>query len=309
MNLQNTVNMKKVITLTLLLFSTSLLMAQFGDLKELIKKSEANKNEGTNAVNEIKENALELQFIEKAVVQGLVTIKQDFQLKDTITEKFYNFGGDPNRFGGQTSFLVKLDNGFVIPDEILHPWDYDPNYTEFKNKQYVPFFNRTSLLRVSQGNWKELEIPFGPVEKAELANGLKYVRDEKMTSNGFYRFSGYGKKEVWIVWLLISDDNATSGTHCEFVTKKTEMVLEKGSKLYKMEAPESKLKTLGGIVVEPVFNGVGRIDFALVGVIAKTDGEYNMALIEPNMADEVLISEGSNIENLTPSEAVEKVPE
>lgn len=301
--------MKKVITLAILLFSTSLLMAQFGDLQKLRKKGEASKKDGSNAVKEIKENALEIQFLEKAIAQGLVGIRQDFQLEDTIAKKAYNYGDDPDRFGGQVSFLVKLDNAFVIPDEILHPWDYDPNYPEFKNKQYDPFFNRTSLLKVSQNEWKELEIPFEPTEKGELANGLKFVKDEKAISNGFHRFSGYGKKEAWIVWLLLEENESSKEIQCEFVTKPVELNLEKGKKLYKMAAPESKQRLLGGIVVEPVFNGVGRIDFALVGVIAKTDGEYNMALIEPNMADEVLISEGSNIENLTPSEAVEKVPE
>lgn len=301
--------MKKVLALALFLFSTSLLMAQFGDLQELRKKEEANKNVGANPVKEEKDHLIQVQFIEKAVEQGLVGIRQDFQLEDTITEKTYNYGGDPNRFGGQTSFLVKLDNGFVIPDEILHPWDYDPNYPEFKNKQYVPFFNRTSLLKVSQSNWKELEIPFWPTEEGELANGLKYVKDEESISNGFHRFSGFGKKEVWIVWLLLSEDKSSTEIHCEFVTKQIELNLEKGKKLYKMETPESKLNLLGGIVVEPIFNGVGRVDFALVGVIGKTDGEYNMAVIETNMAEEVLISEGSNIENLTPSEDVEKVSE
>lgn len=296
--------MKKVIIFALLLLSTSALMAQFGDLQELRKKEEAGKNDGNNTVKEEKAKVLEVQFIEKAIAQGLVGIRQDFQLEDTLIEKSYNFGGDPDRFGGQISFLVKLDNGFVIPDEILHPWDYDPNYPKFKNKQYVPFFNRTSLLKVSQNNWKELEFPFLPTEEGELANGLKYVKDEESVSNGFHRFSGYGKKEAWIVWLLLSEKSSTE-THCEFVTRPIELTLEKGKKLYEMEAPESKLQLLGGIVVEPVFNGVGRVDFALIGVIGKTDGKYNMAVIEPNMAEEVIITEGSNIENLTPSEDIE----
>ena len=297
--------MKKVIIFALLLLLTSALMAQFGDLQELRKKEEAGKNDGNNTVKEEKAKVLEVQFIEKAVAQGLVCIKQDFRLEDTIIGQDYNYGSDSDRFGGQTSFMVKLGNGFVIPDEILHPWDYDPNYPEFKNKQYVPFFNRTSLLKVSQNNWKELEIPFWPTEEGELANGLKYVKDEAVVSNGFHRFSGYGKKEAWVVWLFLAENKASTETHCEFVTKPIELTLEKGKKLYKMEAPESKLPLLGGIVVEPVFNGVGRVDFALIGVIGKSDGEYNMAVIEPNMAEELVISEGSNIENLTPSEDIE----
>lgn len=296
-------NMKKLLTLALLLLSTSVLMAQFGDLQELRKQEEADK-EG-DSLPEEKESSLVVQFIEKAVAQGLVVIRQDYQLEDTITEKRYNYGDDQKKFGGQTAFMAVLDNGFVIPDEILHPWDYDQNYPSYKNKQYVPVFNRTSLLKVAQNSWKALEVPFWPNEVGELANGLKYAKDTVTSSNGFHRFSGFGQKEVWIVWLLFSEDESSTEAHCEYVTEQMELTLEKGKKNYKMEAPDSQLTVLGGVVVEPVINGIGRIDFTLVGVVGKSDGEFQMALIEPNMAEEISVSDGGSVDGLTPSEEVD----
>lgn len=280
--------MKKVIALLVLCMSTMLAMAQFGDLDDILNKAGKPQNESAPSDNHFGKTN-----VEKAFAQGLVAIRQDFQLEDTVTGKLYNFGDNKDRFGGQISFMVKLGNGIVIPDEIMRPWDFDPNYPEYKNKQYVPYINRTSLLKVSQSNWKELGIPFWPNIEAELANGLKYVIDEESkdaiteatTSSGFRRSSGYGKKEVWVVWLSLSE------MQCEFVTKQMELTLEAGKKIYKMEVPSSRLSLLGGIVVEPIYTGIGRVDFALVGIIGKTNGEYKMAVIEPNMAEEMLVSE------------------
>ena len=286
--LLNRMLMRKVIALLVLCMSTTLAMAQFGDLDDILNKAGKPQNESTPS-----DNHIDKTNVEKAFAQGLVAIRQDFQLEDTVTGKLYNFGDSKDRFGGQISFMVKLGDGIVIPDAIIRPWDDDPNYPGYKNKQYVPYINRTSLLKVSQSNWKELEIPLWPNIEGELANGLKYVIDEESknaiteatTSSGFRRSSGYGKKEVWVVWLSLSE------MQCEFVTKQMELTLEADKKLYKMEAPVSKLSLLGGIVVEPIYTGIGRVDFALVGIIGKTDGEYNMAVIEPNMAEEMLVSD------------------
>lgn len=289
--LLNGMLMKKVIALLVLCMSTTLAMAQFGDLDDILNKAGKPQNESAHSDNHIGKTN-----VEKAFAQGLVAIRQDFQLEDTVTGELYNFGDNKDRFGGQISFMVKLGDGIVIPDAIIRPWDDDPNYPEYKNKQYVPYINRTSLLKVSQSNWKELEIPLWPNIEGELANGLKYVIDEESkgaiteatTSSGFRRSSGYGEKEVWVVWLSLSE------MQCEFMTQQIELTLEADKKIYKMEAPASRLSLLGGIVVEPIYTGIGRVDFALVGIIGKSDGQYNMAVIEPNMAEEILISEKNN---------------
>lgn len=286
--------MKRIVVSILFVLLASTAMAQFGSLKKVVQQEE--KGNAMAQPKSAKQTApsVGLSVLDRALQEGFVCIKQDFQLEDTLTRTLYNYGDNTDEFGAQISFMVKLDHGFIIPDEIMHPWDYDLNYPRYKNMQYVPVINRTSLLTISQNDWEKLDIPFWPTEKGELANGLKYAIDEKTASDGFHRFSGYGKKTVWIVWLLTTEQENSKEIQCQYVTEPMELTIEKGKKLYKMDEPKSKLTVLSGIVVEPIYHGIGHVDFALVGVIGKTDGIYNMAVIEPNMAEEMPAFEENN---------------
>lgn len=276
--------MKRIVVLILFVLSASSTMAQFGNLKEVIQQEEkgAVQTQPTSAKQAAP--SVDLSILESALQEGFVCIKQDFQLKDTLTGTLYNLGDNKDGFGSQASFMVKLEHGFIIPDEVMHPWNYDQNYPEYKDMQYVPIINRTSLLTVTQSNWKKTDIPFWPIEKGKLANGLKYTMDEEFASNGFLRFSGYGKKTVWTLWLLLSEGSSSSEAKCEYMSSQMELNLEESKTLYEMEAPKTKLKVLGGIVVEPIYNGIGHIDFVLVGVIGKSEGKYKMAILESSMA-------------------------
>lgn len=286
--------MRRIVVSILFVLSASTAMAQFGNLKEVIQQEEKGAVQNQPTSTKPTAPSVDLSILESALQEGFVCIKQDFQLEDTLTGTLYNLGDNKDGFGAQVSFMVKLDHGFIIPDEIMHPWDYDPNYPEYKNKQYFPVINRTSLLAVSQSDWEKQDIPFWPTEKGKLANGLKYVIDEKTASQGFHRSSGYGKKSVWIVWLLTTEQGFSKETQCQFVTEPMELTIEKGKKLYKMDEPKSKLTVMSGIVVEPIYHGIGHVDFALVGVIGNSNGVYNMAIIEPNMAEEVATFEDNN---------------
>lgn len=271
--------MKKIAILIVLFLSASAAMAQFGNLKDVIKQEGHGRDTTSNNVG-VPEAKVQESFalMEEALKDALFCIKQDFQLEDTTTGKHYNYADDPKRFGGQTSFMVSFDDGFIVPDEVLYPWDYDENYPEYRNSKYKPFVNRSSLLKVGQKTWAS-DRKFEFWEERWITDGLKYAKVEEPVDKGLKWASGYGKKEVLVVWLLLLEGDTDSETKCEFFTQKTELTIEKDNKLYKIEQPNAKLPVLGGIVVEPVVGGLGTIDLALVGVVKKYDDEYKMALV------------------------------
>lgn len=258
-----------------LLMSTSVTMAQFGDLDDILNGANKPKsnNDSTATVNT---SNSKYQLIEKALVDGFFCLKQDFQLEDTTTGKRYNHADDPKRFGGQTSFVVLLDNEYIVPDELIHPWDYDPNYSDYKGQKYAPVIHRSSVLKVGQTGWKTKDV-YNLGEEASLDNGLKYAVDESSEFTGLKLSSSFGKKTVWVVWLLFSESD--SDAKCEFLTSQIEMNINQEEVLYKMEKPDTKLPVLGGIVVEPVVKGIGSIDLELVGVINKSSSDYQMASV------------------------------
>jgi len=271
--------MKKLLFLIILFLSSLVVRAQFGNLKDVLKQEEKGVDTTTESTNNPKEDVLfDFTILEESLKDGFCCIKQDFQLEDTITGKHYNYGDAQKRFGGETSFLVLFDNGFILSEKILYPWEYDRNYPDYKNKQYKPVINKTSFLKVGQKGWKSDGL-FEPKEEGSFANGLKYAKMEQTIAVGLKRATGYGKKEVWIVWLLLSEGEDGSESICEFLTQKTELTIEKDNKSYKMERPDTKKTVLGGIVVEPMVGGIGTINVALVGVVSQYDDEYKMALV------------------------------
>ena len=282
--------MKKLAFLSVLLLSTSLAMAQFGKLENL---AEGNDNKTTNVSDNNNNNNNNNEatptpgtssgllgrapMIERAIVDGLVLIKQDFQLEDTIEGNRYNWQGG-KEFGGSISFMVRTADGIITTDEIVAPWNYDDNYPQFKGRQYKPVYLRTSLMTVNQKGWKVQEDVMEFEKKGQLANGLKIVTTDESDDDGFIHSKGYGKKEAWVIWLMVPDGNLSSIDNCAFRSNQLTMNIEKGKKLYDIEAPKGAMSPIGGIVVEPVFDGIGHIDVALIGVVSKTDDKYQMAI-------------------------------
>lgn len=301
--------MKKLALLSMLLLTASMAMAQFGKLEDL---ATGNGNNGSttdetngngNGISVGIGNISRSSIIEKAIIDGFFMVKQDFQLEDTTNGNRYNWEGG-KEFGGSTSFMVKLSNGFVTTDDILAPWDYDENYSQFKGQKYKPIAMRTSFMTVNQKEWEVQSSPLQIDTWDELANGLKYVKFEGEGGNGFIQATGLGKKDVWVIWLMASEaeGESVSTEHCSFRLSQMELTLDKKKHLYEIEAPKAAMKVMGGIVVEPIYEGIGHIDLALVGVIGQYEDKYQMALLDTEIGDDEEDDSPSNGASLTPSE-------
>ena len=307
--------MKKLTIFVMLLLSTSMAMAQFGDIDDILSRAQEGKgsqNDSAASPNDPKTpgggtygRVGRNQLIEKSIIDGLFLIKQDFQLEDTTTGNRYNWG-DAKEFGGAASFMVRYGEGFITTEQIYAPWNYDENYPQYKGQKYKPVPFRTSFKKVGQSDWEVQSAPLQFTLEGELANGLCLVKDKNVSTTGFVRAKGIGKKEVWVMWLMASEDedgDASMGNG-SFRTSQMTITLESGKKLYEMAAPSGSMKPIGGIVVEPVFKGVGQIELALVGVIANYNDKFQMALLGSDSSIDGDESTGS--QNLTPEEEKDK---
>jgi len=298
----------------MLLLTASMAMAQFGSLGDLIDNGTNNGTTtgDTNGNGKGKGGGFtgfgnRSSIIEKSIADGFFLIKQDFQLEDTTNGNRYNWEGG-KEFGGSTSFMVKLADGYITTNSIVAPWDYDPNYPQFTGQKYKPVMLRTSTMKVN-GEWKVQSEPMQLCQVRELKNGLKYVKvevketeddDEEeeneeteenvegKVSEGFTLATGEGKKEVWVIWLMATESEGETAAveHCSYRLSQTEVTIEKGKFLYDMEAPGAAMKVMGGIVVEPIYTGIGHVDLALVGVIGQHEDKYQMALLNTAADDD-----------------------
>ena len=300
--------------------SASMAMAQFGDLDDILNDAPVVNNDGSMkepkpsvSCKQSHGEASDVQLIEKCIADGFFLVRQEYQLEQkTNPGSRYNWG-DEQYFDYQVSFMVRLKDGFIIPDRILSPWTEDA-FEENKFNQYKethnPVFSKTLTMKLGQKGWKTEGKVFCPKEEDNLYNGLKYVKDDGWAGNGFLRATGYGKKDVYVVWL-IDDREQQENQSISFRIERMELEIEQGKYGFEASVPEKPYhkNVEGGIVLEPVTNGMGRIDLALVGVIYNYNDEqpdddlkrwyFNISLLGQNMSESV---DSNNDNSLTPTE-------
>lgn len=237
------------------------------------------------------------QMIEKAVQKGIVLVKQDYQLEDTVSGNLYNWNNG-TEFGSGISFLINLEGGYVTTDKVLSPWNYDSKFKDYSGKQYRPLHLRTSTMTVNDTAWQNQPKVISPMNVNKLSDNLFYAQDTVSMEGGFSRFVKYGKKEAWIVWFQSKDIDSESNPHLSFSVYRKEITIYNLTKAYDIDEPLSAENVIGGVMLEPVYDGFGRITFAVIGIIEKNGDRYRMSLLPPGES----VAAGVNPSNaLTPA--------
>lgn len=285
--LNELMNMKKVMFFVMLLLSTSMAMAQFGKLEDIGKKQESNgeiggennhKSLSTGTFTTGGEQSTTIQLIDQTVKNAFFLVSQEYQVEDaSIPGSRYNWG-DAQWFGKNTSFMVRLTDGFITTQNIVEPQKDDENFKSLQGT-FNPIMSKTSVLRVGDNEWS-VEKTFNPKGNETLANNLHYVTDPEWGKGGLQRATGTGKKQVYVVWMEVGEgDPAKSIT---LKTIPTEIDIVQDSTLYDLKTPSGN-RIMGGIVVEAVTDGMGQLNLALLGVAVKNGNKYQMALLGSDM--------------------------
>ena len=312
--------MKRTIVFVMLLLSTSMAMAQFGDIDDIINKANQEGDSGkdipsspTDPTKPDNGKVDNFQLIEKCIADGFFLVRQEYQLEQKTNPGSRFNWGEEQFFDYRVGFMVRLKNGFIIPDRILSPWTEDAfeenRFIQYK-ETHNPVFSKTLTMKLGQKGWKTEGKVFRPKEEDNLYNGLKYVKDDGWEGDGFLRTTGYGKKDVYVVWLIY-DREQQDNQPISFRIERMELEIEQGKYGFRAFVPEKPYhkNVEGGIVLEPVTNGMGRIDLALVGVIDNYNDEqpdddlkrwyFNISLLGQNMSESV---DSNNDNSLTPTE-------
>lgn len=284
--------MKKTMLFVMLLLSTSVAMAQFGKLEDLGKKQETGEagSHGDQSNSDSNSSGsfifgdgqnVRAQILDQTLKNAFMLVSQEYQVEDvSIPGSRYNWG-DNQWFGKNTSFLVRLTEGFITTKNIVLPTEDDENFKSLQG-EFNPIMNKTSVLRIGDTGW-QVENTFQPKSEKELDNGLHYVTDSQWGEGGLHRATGVGKKNVYVVWLEVGEDDPASAKSIRFKPTQTELEIVKDSTVYDLNAPNSNGQIMGGIVVEAITDGMGQLSFALWGVAVKNGDKYQMALLDSDM--------------------------
>ena len=217
------------------------------------------------------------QIIEDAVAGGLLIVRQEYQLEDTVSMKRYTWNNRPE-FGSTLSFCVLAENGYVISNSGLKPWMHDPKFDKYKDSAYRPVLTDTWYKSAASRDFRKADCVATDDTVHLSDSSLVYVKDT-LFGQGFAIDTMPGTKDGWIVWLTSKDEESIGSDSLMLITYRHKLTVLADRDIYEIPAPTSSRYVIGGVYVEPGYTGIGKIEFRLAGIIVKNGEKWQMCKI------------------------------
>uniref|UniRef100_UPI0040579DA7 hypothetical protein n=1 Tax=Alistipes sp. TaxID=1872444 RepID=UPI0040579DA7 len=239
------------------------------------------------------------QFIEEALSESVMLIRQEYQLEDTTTMQRYTWNNRPE-FGSAENFAVRTTKGYITHRNVVEPWLQDDHYAPYRGTQLRPVLTRTALRTVKDSLWREVGC-IAPTQRVMVDKSeWDHLSDTLFLSRGLCVEPLEGEQEGWLVWLTASDRSDLSTTKLALVTYRHALALSADKSRYELPDPTTQAEVVGGLYVVPRYDGCGTITFLLQGIAIK-EGEH-WALLIPR--EEVEGEEVEPMGELTPVSAL-----
>lgn len=242
------------------------------------------------------------KMVEDAVKDGIILVRQYYQLKDTTVHPVQYYGRNNQAdFGMSLSLGILFENGYLSGIEAFNPWMQDDNFIEFKNSKYVPVLSRTEFRTFSSFHFDSLQICN---EIIPLQEGHIFMpKDSLFASKGFTCNKDIGKQECWLVWITSQEEfrNESDSLNLALTTYRIDITVEKGNSIYNIPSPPFKKNIIGGFLISPVVTAIGNISFRLVALLEKKQDEWQAVLIKPLLAEVPAVEENLSERSLTSS--------
>lgn len=240
-------------------------------------------------------NTSNQQIVQSAVEKAFITVNSSYRLQDLKSNRLYGRDGN-DTFGTVPSWGIKIENGMILLDQAIHPWEYDPNFNSYRGK-YGPVHCRLSFMEAD--STKELEgVDVQPVNEHNL---IYVLQDTIITKGkGLVIDSSEGEQVGWTVWMTEEKDSVNT-----FIVLKNKFTFDANEFVYEVEQPNTTKKILAGIYVVPSFNPIGVVVFKLGGVLVEKNGKWVMARVAAHFAENHTQEEGES--ELTPIQNDERV--
>lgn len=214
-------------------------------------------------------------LIKKTNGKALAVVEQMYLLKDK-KGNVYGLNGN-EEFGKTYSLGIVTDGGLIVTDKAVHPWNYDPNYDQYKNdKSYEPVLYETDIK--SFGEKQPVRMECTEDAPMILGNGFS-IMSCFQNGGGLALTDTIGNIEGWMVWAMhpsISDfrkDIEYNTVICRWdanVDADGHVDIDASD----FFPPNNGQKAIGGFFVVPNITKAGNISFELCAVAYK-DEEYD----------------------------------
>lgn len=211
------------------------------------------------------------QLIEDAVKEGVLLYRQDYLLEDSSGSRFTL--DNQACVGKASGFCVLLDDGYVVPRSLLEPWKGDDVYEPYAG-QYKAVVSASWRRSVEDARWVEAGI-LQARDKADLLSGTWcQAQDSLFRGKGFAIDAEPGRKEGWLVWLAADMATALDSAKLDMFIYRHALDIKPDADTCLVPALKAKQKVLGGVYLNPVFTGVGKVEFHLVGPVVQAGEQW-----------------------------------
>lgn len=245
------------------------------------------------------------QFIEEAIRENVMLMRQEYQLEDSVTMQRYTWNAEA-QFGYAEAFTVRTQQGYITHRDLVEPWQQDSHYTPYRGTQLRPIYSRTAIRTVKDSLWREVGT-IAPLKREMLDKSpWDHVTDTLFHAQGLKVEPLSGEQQGWLVWLTTANRADSATAKLSLVTYRQTLHLEEGAGRCELSAPSTNEQVLGGLYLVPRYDGCGTITFLLQGIAVEEERGW-MLLIpreEPASAEASQLPEGELTPIPTPNEAL-----
>lgn len=216
----------------------------------------------------------ETLLIERSVSDGIVLIRQDYQLEDTVSHKRYSLD-NRSYFGRSYSLGVFTDKGIVTGRNVVKPWEYDSNFEQYKNGKYRPVLSNTMARNPGDSVWREIGS-FATDNIVELTDTSWISVSDTTLNKGFSIDTVSGHNDGWLIWLESTKEHADTADLSLSINRYQLTISEDGTCTDDIRPFGNDSDRFGGLYIKPSFEHIGCIVLKLSGIIVndnKSDQE------------------------------------
>ena len=205
-------------------------------------------------------------LFEKSCSQGMILLRQEYQIEDTNTHQRYTLNNRSD-FGSAISFAVLTEQGMITQAKIIRPWDEDPNYIPYRDSCFRPLLTKTQIRCVSDSTWQDHPLMQAQSAMA-LHDSLRVIVQSDVFKKGFRIDSLQWDGKGWFLWLTenASGQLVFSMQRCKYKGH------ESPQNIQPLVKEDEKL--CGGIYIAASFETIGQIQFLLRAILWPADSKW-----------------------------------
>lgn len=216
----------------------------------------------------------------KSIKDGLVLIRQDYQLVDDNEGEVKNIAD--KEYWSRTYHLAARigDDSFLIPGEAVRPWIKE---SFSKNDRFHPAISSTAIRRIDGTEFESID--FDADMLTELQPNRMYLMPGSEES-GMSLISREGNVKGYMIWAIttptLSDENELSKFEFSISPISYNLIESKGLYDVSVNVPED---AIGGFFLAPSILRPGLIDMCIIGHFQKINGIWRLVI--PDSGTEV----------------------